>query len=129
MTTTQFEATKVHAESEMDVIIVGFANEEVGEYLLLQKSLSSSPQDKELAIHKIHISYKEQANSTYGGVRKCLLTEDRVQIHIDSDAATALGAGESIEIRLSVSESILHKLESHLESLFDDQPGAFISRV
>lgn len=65
---TKVNASYVFTGIEDDIILIGFADDEFDtkEHILLQKSLEADEQDIELGQDKVHITYIDELNSTYG---------------------------------------------------------------
>lgn len=128
---TRLVAKTVFAEIKDKLVFIGFAGDD-GEregYLILQKSLSNSLQDRELGIDIVHIIYGEEINSTYGGISQCVLKENAIEIELSSEAAVILGTTQTITVRFTLSEAVIERLDSHLSLLFEDDPSVFSRRL
>jgi hypothetical protein len=127
----KFKAGYLCAQTEHDVIMVGFADREfeTEEYVLLQGSLTYDDQDRKLGLDKVHITYKDQLYSAYGGIQGVVLQKGNVKISVSPDTARALGAEEEIEIEFSAQDPKLPEIKLHLELLFKEEPGVFVSEI
>lgn len=129
--TTKLKANFLYAQIENDVIMVGFADNEINtqEYVLLQKPLIYDEQDRKLGFDKIHITYNDQLRSVYGGILKCVLKNGVVNISLNASTADTLKTEDEIEITFSANVSNLANLKQHLQKLFSDESEIFVSEV
>lgn len=80
------------ADNENDVLMIGFADDQYDpqEYILLQKTMHPDEQDLALGFDKIHITYRDESQSQYGGIEKVLLKPDSIEFCLDETAAEVL---------------------------------------
>ena len=127
----RFKAGYLYAQKERSVVMVGFADKEfeTEEYVLLQGSLAHDEQDRKLGLDKVHITYKDQLHSSYGGIKRVKLQKGGIKISVSPNTARALGAEEEIEIEFSAQDPKLPEIKLHLELLFKEEPGVFVSEI
>jgi len=105
---------------DADVLTIAFANSpEPESYLLLQRSLVPTNQDKRLGLDRVYIELNEQIHSAYGGIRRAQLQGDRLFLTLDSQTASKLGSDEHLEVKVNPSDA--KNLRTKLNELFADQ--------
>lgn len=128
----KFNANFLYAQvDENDVIMVGFADDEfeTQDYFLFQKSLVCNEQDKEMGFDKIHITYSNQTQSTYGNILKFVLKNGLVEITLDAKTASELRTDEQIEIVFPQNDIKLVDVKQYLAKMFADKDSVFVSKV
>jgi hypothetical protein len=118
-------------DEEIDVVLVGFADDEfdTNEYLLLQKSMKSDEQDKALGLDKVHITYKDDMCSAYGVVEKLILKSSSVEIFLDFDTSKELQIANHLIVEFPINLKDAHGIKQHLEMMFQDEVGVFESNL
>jgi hypothetical protein len=93
-------ANCVTCQTQDDVAMLGLADDEFDptQYILLQKGLHPSPQDRECGFDQTYIEVNSQIHSSYGGVIEAQLQDNRLVIKLDPQAATDMSVDETIEI-------------------------------
>ncbi len=106
---------------EDDILTIGFADkaDEPTTYLLLQRSLLPSEQDKRLGQDKVYLELNEQIHSAYGGIKQVDLNDNRLLLVLDAKTADELGASTELEVR--VDEQMVADLRKQLGRLFAGQ--------
>jgi hypothetical protein len=99
------DAKFVCTQSDDEVVMIGFADEQfnTGEYVLLQRTLKPSEEDKRLGQDSVHIEVNDQRYSGYGSVGSITLSRELVTISLEP--ATADGARTEIEIQILISKA------------------------
>lgn len=112
-----FNAPVISAKTENGVAILGFANDEVNttQYLLLQRLLNPSQQDRALGLDRIHVQLNER--SEYGAVKEACLRVQSVVFQFDEATAAAVSNGEPVEITFNVNSAQLDSLATQLRQL------------
>ena len=120
--TIAFDATVVTTDGEPGIAMVGFADREFGtnRYLLFQRDLTSSAQDRKLGFDRIHIERDGQQNSTYGGIRELRLTNSSLTVRLEPSAAKIVSEGKEIEVRFSITSEKKEELARALQLLVAD---------
>ena len=126
--TTKIESSFLYAQvDENDVIMVGFADDEfeTSNYILLQKALVINEQDKKLGLDKVHITYSNQVNSTYGEILKVVLKNGLAEITFDSKTANELNIDEQLEIIFPPNNTKLAEVKHYLAQMFAGKDGVY----
>lgn len=128
---TKIKSFYCFIQNDENLVMVGFADTEIEtqEYILLQKPVHVTEQEAKLGLNKIHITYKEQHQSAYGGIERCILQKDRVHLEVEPDVASLLGTESNIEITFAFHSPSLSELKLHLGMLFCDAPTVFESMI
>lgn len=100
---TEFHAEFVYTESNDDLITVGFADTQFNteKYILLQRSISITAQDKLLGLDNIYITFLDQSRSNYGGILKFELKRNLLLIELTEQAANILKTEPCIAVDIS----------------------------
>jgi hypothetical protein len=118
---TRFTAnTVVVDDSNEKFILVGFADEQVGQYreaLHFQRSYEFDEQDVELGMDQVYVERGEQSASAYGGITKVELYPDRVFVAVKGQTADRLRDSE-FEILFSISAEEFEELRAGLRRVF-----------
>lgn len=109
---------------ENGIAIVGFADDEfkTKHYLLLQRQLAPSEQDRRLGHDAIHIERDSPNNSAYGGINELRLEKNRLFIRLEPKTSKHVSEGQEIEVRFNLEEDrfpALREIMSQLTSGFD----------
>ncbi len=109
-----------------DVLTIVFADkaDEPTTYLLLQRSLLPSEQDKRLGQDKVYLELNEQIHSAYGGIKQVDLNDNRLRLVLDDETADGLGTSTGLEVR--VDEQMAANLRKQLGRLFAKQEVAVV---
>lgn len=128
---TKFKANFLYAQTENDVLIVGFADDEfeTNSYVLFQKMLVSSEEEKKCGFDKIHITYCDQMHSAYGEILKFVLKNSKVEITFDAKTAEALNINEQLEIVFLPNDKKMIEIKKSLTQLFINDENVFFSEV
>ena len=110
-----------HSGEENGVLVLGFADDkdQPSQYLLLQRTLAPSAQDRRLGQDGIHIEINDQSNSAYGGIRRVELKEDRIVLSLGESTARAIGSEENVEVVIDPAKN--DDLRDELARLFAGQ--------
>jgi hypothetical protein len=130
--TTKFNANFLYAQvDENNVIMVGFADDEfeTQDYVLFQKSLVCNEQDKEMGFDKVHITYCNQTQSSYGDILKFVLKNGLIEINLDEKTASELRTDEQIEIVFPQNNIKIVDVKQYLAKMFADKDSVFVSKV
>ncbi|GIW82863.1 MAG: hypothetical protein KatS3mg105_4670 [Gemmatales bacterium] len=115
----RFTATCVTCQTQDDVAMLGFADDEfnTSQYVLLQKDLEPSQEDLELGHDRPYIEIDDQRYSRYGGVVKAQLKENQLVLKLDPQAAADMSVDDTIEISFRVPMERLKEISSQLRLL------------
>jgi hypothetical protein len=119
---TLINAGFVYTQDDGEVVMVGFADEEYNtkEYVLLQRILNPSQEDKQHREDEVHIEVNDQRHSGYGGVRAIRLTRDSVTILLEPSIAEELRVESEIQVAISGTDLDLEALMRSLKFLCKD---------
>jgi hypothetical protein len=112
--------TIVVDDSDEEFILVGFADEQNGEYreaLHFQRAYDFDEQDVALGMDSVYAERNSQSQSGYGGVERVELHSDRVRVFVTDDLAERMGTTE-FDIAVSVSPEEFGRLRSGLRAVF-----------
>ncbi|MCZ8518493.1 MULTISPECIES: Imm10 family immunity protein [Paenibacillus] len=111
-------------DEEMEVVLVGFADQEfeTKEYILLQRSTESDDQDKALGLDKVHITINGEDCSDYCDIKEIILRSDSLEIILDDSTVKVLQIPNHIAIRFNVAVDQLQAIKNHLELMFRNEP-------
>lgn len=112
--------TVVVDDADEEFILIGFADEQDGQYreaIHFQRSYQFDEQDVELGMDEVYVERGIQAGAAYGGIIKVDLHHDRVLIVVDGATAEKLGDGE-FEIVFSVPPREFEELRAGLRKAF-----------
>ncbi len=115
-----------HAESvavddpDENCFLVGFADApfETQRYLLLQRAFEHDEQDIELGQDTYHVEICSQAQSGYGGISRCDLRRDRLELEFSGNALPELGGVTGASITFRLSEPDFAALHQRLSDIF-----------
>lgn len=112
-------ANCVTCQTQDDVAMLAFADDEFNttQYVMLQKGLKPSQQDRTLGLDNLHIEVNSQDQSGYGSVETALLEKDRLVLNLDPKAAAAMSVDATIEISFRVPMEKLKQISDQLRSL------------
>ncbi len=113
--------TVVVDDADEEFILVGFADEQDGQYreaLHFQRSYEFDEQDVELGMDEVYVERGIQAGAAYGGIIKVELHLDRVLVVTNGATAEKLRDGE-FEIVFSVPPREFDDLRAGLRKVFE----------
>jgi hypothetical protein len=116
----RFGANKVAVVDSHGSILVGFADEQDGEYreaLLLSRSHEFNEQDVALGLDQVHVERNDQIQSGYGGIERVVLSPEHVRVVLSGRTAESVGDGE-FEIGLSLTPDEYERLRQGLRLVF-----------
>lgn len=117
----RFKANSVVVDdSDAGFLLVGFADEQGGEYLEalhLQRSYEFDAQDAALGMDSVYAERNGQRQGGYGGVERVELYPGRVRVLISGELAVWMGTRE-FDIGLSLSPSEFERLRDGLRVVF-----------
>jgi Immunity protein 10 len=116
ITQTEFEAAQVNSQEEDGILLVGFADD-AGHYILLQRSLLPSTEDRKLGQDHVHIEMNDQHHSTYGGIKDYILSRDKLAIQFLPAAAQKIGSQLTLDIRFKITEDAFQNLKRKLSQV------------
>jgi hypothetical protein len=101
----QFFATCVTNEETDGVALVGFADNKMNpsQYVLLQRTLTPTPQDMNCGFDKLYIEVNSQLHSGYGAVRTADFQRDMLVLRLDQKLASNISVDSVITIRFDLS--------------------------
>lgn len=81
-----FHASSVKAYSENGIAVVGFADDEFNptQYVLLQRTLMPSEQDRNLGMDQPHVEIHPPTRSAYGGVDQVIVERGRLMLWLNN---------------------------------------------
>ena len=105
------------------VLTVAFADrpDQPTTYLLLQRLISPTEQDKRLGHDKVYIELNEQSHSAYGGIKQVQLRNNRLLLRLDDKTASLLDADQDLEVELRSDAKEVANLHAQLKRLFAGQ--------
>ena len=112
--------TVVVDDSDPEFILVGFADEQGGEYceaLHFQRSYEFDEQDVGLGMDRVYAERNDQSQGGYGGVERVELHPGRVRVVVGDTLAVRIGTDE-FDIALSLAPDEFEKLRSGLRAVF-----------
>ncbi|WP_426445366.1 Imm10 family immunity protein [Paenibacillus sp. S-38] len=114
-----------NVDEEIDVVLVGFADQEfeTKEYILLQRSTVSDDQDKALGLDKVHITLNREDCSDYCDIKEIKLRRDSLEIILDDTTAKVHRVPNHVVIRFHAAIDQLQSIRNHLELMFQNEPG------
>jgi hypothetical protein len=114
-------------DPELDVIMVGFADDEYDtqEYVLLQRTLNPTDEDIEAGFDKIHITYNDEGRALYGGINKLRFTRNCIEITLVKEATEILNSQPVIEITFEQDKVDINEFQNHLLQLFSNEQGVY----
>ena len=121
----------IEGEDSDSYISIAFADDEFDteEYIILQKAIFCTEEDKELGMDKVYIEYKDQLYSNYGGILKVILKNGLIEIYVDCNTAKVLGTNEQITVTFDQDVSCINDLKMYLQKMFVDELGVFICEI
>ena len=116
-----------HIDEEIDVLMVGFADDEFDtqEYVLLQKTLNPSEDDVESGFDKVHITYNNELQSLYGGITKCYFTCNHIVITLNEEATEILNSNPVIIIKYNQEKVDINQFHKYLLQLFSSEQDVY----
>jgi|SRR5579885_3611987 hypothetical protein len=116
-------ANCVTCQTQDDVAMLGFADDEFNttQYVMLQKGLKPSQQDREQGFDQPHIEVNSQIHSGYCGVVEAQLQENRLVLKLDPQAAADMSVDDTIEIAFHVPTERLKEMGDQLRLLLGPQ--------
>jgi hypothetical protein len=112
--------TVVVDDYDEEFILVGFADEQGGEYrdaLHFQRSHEFDAQDMALGMDTVYAERNGQGQGGYGGVERVELHRDRVRVFIGCELAVYMGTPE-FDIKLSLPSAEFERLRAGLRVVF-----------
>src|SRR5690242_18038434 len=112
--------TVVADDSDEELILVGFADEQDGAYreaLHFQRGYEFDEQDVELGMDSVYAERNDQSQGGYGGVERVELHPDRVRIAVRGKVAEAMGTTE-FDIAFALSSEEFERLREGLRVAF-----------
>jgi hypothetical protein len=112
--------TVVVDDSNEGFILVGFADQQDGQYcemLHFQRAYEFDEQDVALGMNSVYVERNDQSQGGYGGVERVELHSDRVRVLVGGRVAEWMGDSE-FEIGLSLSPAELERLREGLRVVF-----------
>lgn len=116
-----------HIDEEIDVVMVGFADDEFDtqEYILLQKTLNPNEDDIEAGFDKVHITYNDESQSLYGGITKFHFTRGYVEITLTEEATQILRSQPVIIIKYDHEKVDVNEFHNYLLQLFSSEQDVY----
>jgi len=120
---TVLNCPHTYAQEEEGVLTIGFTDnvDQPSQYLLLQRSLTPSDQDKRLGHDRVHIELTDQGYSAYGGIWRVRLASDRLSLFLDEKMAQTLNCEAELEVTLKLDAQEAADLRKHLSRIFAGQ--------
>jgi hypothetical protein len=113
--------------NDIDVLIIGFADDEFDteEYVLLQRSLNPTNEDKELGYDKVHITYNDESQSLYGGIKKFFLKRNLIEITLEQEVSEILNCHNVIEITFCIGKDEVIDIHNYLIKMFSNENSIY----
>lgn len=107
-------AACVVCEEQDGNYLLGFADSatDTSKYVMLQRSVELSEQDRNLGFDQPHIEIDDQSRSQYGGITRAELSDGRLLLLLDDNAKKTLKE-ESVEV--------LYETTQHPSRMIADQ--------
>ncbi|NEW04878.1 hypothetical protein GK047_02445 [Paenibacillus sp. SYP-B3998] len=114
-------------DEEIDVLMIGFADDEFDtqEYILLQKTLNPNEEDMEAGFDKVHITYNGESQSLYGGIKKFVVTRNRIEIILNEEASEILNSQAVIEINYDQDKTDINEFQNYFIQLFSNEKDVY----
>lgn len=114
----------IEGEDEDSYISIAFDNGDVNvsEYVILQKALTYSEDDKELGMDQIYVEINGQQGASYGGVLRIVLKSKELDVYFDSKTARKLGAETELIINFPENHENLGTMKALLEQMLNEEP-------
>lgn len=112
-------ANCVTCQTQDDVAVLAFADDEFNttQYVMLQKGLKPSQEDRALGLDKLYMEVNSQGQSSHGGVETAQLESNRLLLTLDPKAAAKMSLGDTIEISFRVPREKLTEISDQLRFL------------
>jgi hypothetical protein len=121
MSSIAFDAMVVSShDPEEGLFLIGFADDPTNpsQYLLLQRSLEPTDQDRDLGQDTYYLEWCSQEQSVYGGIDDFSLSDSNARIRFAPQATNALGGLSELVISFSLSQNELEALDQGLQVVF-----------
>lgn len=95
-----FNASIVTVDETADHVMVAFADREDSpfQYLILQRALAPSDQDRRLGHDLVYLEVNDQLHSCYGGIDRLRITDREIVIDLSEDVVNSLGGVSRVAI-------------------------------
>jgi hypothetical protein len=116
-----FHANAVTTEHpDGDCLLVGFADElhATDRYLLLQRAFAHDDQDIALGQDTYHVELCDQGQSGYGGIARCVLHRDRLEVFFTPEVQIELDGVEGASITFRIGDEEYSILQRQLSDVF-----------
>ena len=102
------------------IMTIAFANntDQPTVYLLLQRTLLPSEQDKRLGQDKVYVELNEQSQSAYGGIQRVQLQGKQLLLTLDDKTAYKLGSEHRLGVKIELDAQGVENLRKQLTHLF-----------
>lgn len=116
-----FAAKQVSISEDYGSVVLGFVDDEQTPsiYVLLQRALEPSKQDRELGHDRVHLQVGESA-AGYCDFDKVILSQDGLSLSLTKEAAKQLDTDEAINIRLPPERSKLSDVVAACKKVFGE---------
>ena len=113
------DAKNVSGSAQNGVVMLTFANDAVApsQYVLLQRALNPSQQDKDLGQDRVHIQINAELNSGYGDISEASLDASGLSLRLSQETAARLRTDEHVEIRFNLSTQQYRDIETKLATM------------
>lgn len=120
--TTDISANYVYSQSDGDVVMVGFADHQykTGAYVILQRVLSPTRDERLEDSDNIHIEVGDQSRSAYGGIEALELWPGQVLIALAPSTAAKIRSGSLLRIHFDAEQANAPVLRDVLRVLCGD---------
>jgi hypothetical protein len=118
-------AKNIELENDGFSLTLAFADEQMGEgeYLILQKGMELSEQDKKFGFDKMYIEVASQKKSGYGGISRMLLSGTMLRIELTQKGKQFLQMQGDIQIGLPIDDPhVEEKLRKFAASIDGEFP-------
>lgn len=113
------DAKSVSSLEENGVVMLAFADDPAApsQYVLLQRTLNPSQQDKDLGQDRVHVQVNGELNSGYGDISEASLDRSGLSFRLTQETAERLRTDEHVAIKFSLSADELRDVEAKLSAM------------
>jgi len=103
----------VSIDEENGVLIIGFAESksDPGRWLILQRTLEASEQDRALGQDVVHISMNSDASGMYGGVMTAVVYPSSIEIGLTNSAAKLFAVDQVVALNIESAKGTMLSLQ------------------
>ena len=117
-----FVAHFVYVSEDNGTLLVGVADQQFDtrDCILFSRDREPTDQDRALGLDQIHVEYRDQAHSGYGGIEQVVLSSHTLLVMLTEQGAAQFGAPRRIRAELAVAESDVRHLADGLRQIMPE---------